>query len=70
MKKKIVAVVCALFFVVGAAGVGVAATKLKCTVDSVEEDKVTMTCDKADKLKEGDQLRISPPKKKAAVEGC
>jgi hypothetical protein len=67
--KKIVAGLCALFFVVSVAGVSVAA-KLKCTVDGVKGDKVTMTCEKADKLKEGDKLKISPPKKGAAVEGC
>ncbi len=67
--KKIVAVLCALFFVVSVAGVSVAA-KLKCTVDGVDGDKVTLTCEDADKLKEGDKLKISPPKKGAAVEGC
>ena len=67
--KKIVAGLCALFFVVSVAGVSVAA-KLKCTVDAVDGDKVTMTCEKADKLKAGDKLRISPPKKGAAIEGC
>ena len=69
MKKKIMSAVVALFFVVGIAGVGVAA-KLKCTVDSVDGDKVTMTCKKADKLKAGDKVKVSPPKKGAAVEGC
>lgn len=67
--KKIVAGFCALFFVVSVAGVSVAA-KLKCTVDGVDGDKVTMTCEKADKLKAGDKLKISPPKKGAAIEGC
>jgi hypothetical protein len=67
--KKIVAGLCALFFVVSVAGVSVAA-KLKCTVDGVDGDKVTLTCEDADKLKKGDKLKISPPKKGAAVEGC
>lgn len=67
--KKILAGLCALFFVVSVAGVSVAA-KLKCTVDTVEGEKVSMTCEKADKLKAGDKLKISPPKKGAAVEGC
>jgi len=67
--KKIVAGLCALFFVVSVAGVSVAA-KLRCTVDAVDGDKVTMTCKDADKLKAGDKLRISPPKKGAAIEGC
>ena len=67
--KKIVAGLCALFFVVSVAGISVAA-KLKCTVDSVEGEKVTMMCAKADKLKKGDKIKVSPPKKGAAVEGC
>ena len=67
--KKIVAGVCALFFVVSVAGVSVAA-KLKCTVDAVDGEKVTMMCKKADKLKAGDKVKVSPPKKGAAVEGC
>jgi hypothetical protein len=67
--KKIVAGLCALFFVVSVAGVSVAA-KLKCTVDEVDGEKVMLTCEKADKLKAGDKLKISPPKKGAAVEGC
>jgi len=67
--KKIVAGVCALFFVVSVAGISVAA-KLKCTVDGVDGQTVTMTCEKADKLKKGDKIKVSPPKKGAAVEGC
>ena len=67
--KKILAGLCALFFVASVAGVSVAA-KLKCTVDAVDGDKVTMTCKKADKLKAGDKIKVSPPKKGAAVEGC
>ena len=67
--KKIVAGLCALFFVVSVAGVSVAA-KLKCTVEGVEGETVTLNCEKADKLKKGDKLKISPPKKGAAVEGC
>lgn len=69
MKKRMLAAVFALFFVVGSAGAGFAA-KLKCTVDSVDGDKVTMTCKKADKLKAGDKVKVSPPKKGAAIEGC
>ena len=66
--KKIFAVACVLMFV-GAASTGFAA-KLKCEVTGVDGDTVTMTCEKADNLKEGDKLRITPPKKGAAVEGC
>ena len=67
--KKIVAGLCALFFVVSVAGVSVAA-KLKCTVEKIAGTKVTLDCAKADKLEEGDKIKISPPKKGAAVEGC
>jgi len=69
MKKRIMTALVALLFVVGAAGVGFAA-KVKCTVDSVEGEKVMMTCEDADKFKAGDKLRITAPKKGAAVEGC
>ena len=67
MKKGIVSVVLVLIFAVSAVAV---AAKLKCTVDSVEGDKVTMTCKKADKLKAGDKVKVSPPKGGSAIEGC
>lgn len=68
MKKRIMAAIVALFFIAGTAGVGFAA-RLKCTVEGVEGDKVTLTCEDADKLKAGDKLKISTPKK-GGVEGC
>ncbi len=68
MNKKMVAFAMALVFALSTAGLGFAA-KLKCTVDGVEGDKVTMTCDGADKLKAGDKIKVTPPKK-GAVEGC
>ncbi|HIP83463.1 MAG TPA: hypothetical protein EYH36_02120 [Desulfocapsa sulfexigens] len=67
MKKGIVSVVLVLTFAVSTVAV---AAKLKCTVDSVEGDKVTMTCKKADKLKAGDKVKVSPPKGGSAIEGC
>jgi len=70
MNKKIVAFAMAVVFSFCTAGLGFAA-KLKCTVDEVHEDgKVIMTCAKADKLKKGDKVKVSPAKKKGAVEGC
>ncbi len=69
MKKKIIAVAMVMAFALSTAGLGFAA-KLKCTVDGVDGDKVTMTCKKADKLSAGDKVKISLPKKKGAVEGC
>lgn len=68
MKKKIVCFALAMVFALSTAGIGFAA-KLKCTVDSVDGDKVTMTCKKADKLAPGDKIKVSPAKK-ATVEGC
>lgn len=68
MKMKIVAGALALIFALGTAGMSFAA-KAKCTVDSVDGDKVTMTCDDADKMKAGDKVKVSLPKK-GAIEGC
>lgn len=69
MNKKIVSLAIAVVFALSTAGLGFAA-KLKCTVDAVDGEKVTMTCPKADKLAPGDKIKVSPPKKKGAVEGC
>ncbi len=68
MNKAIVSVVLALTFAVST--VAIAAT-VKCTVDSVEGDKVTMTCKKADMLKAGDAVKVKAKKSgAAAIEGC
>lgn len=64
MKKMITVVMVAAFAL--SAGSAFAA-KIKCTVDSVEGEKVTMTCEKASKLKKGDKVTVSGKK---AVEGC
>jgi hypothetical protein len=70
MKKGIVSVLLALAFAVATVSVGMAA-KVKCTVDGVDGDKVTMTCKKADKLKAGDAVDVKvKAAKKAAIEGC
>lgn len=69
MNKKIASLALAVVFTLSTAGLGFAA-KLSCTVDSVDGDKVTMTCKKADKLAAGDKIKVSPPKKKGAIEGC
>jgi hypothetical protein len=68
MNKKIVILALAMVFALSTAGLGFAA-KLKCTVDEVKGKKVTMTCEKADKMKAGDKVKVSAAKK-AAVEGC
>lgn len=67
MKKGIVSVVLALTFAVST--VAVAGT-VKCTVDSVAGDTVTMTCKKASKLKAGDAVKVKASKKAGAIEGC
>lgn len=71
MNKKIMVSVLALAFLVSTAAVGFAA-KLKCTVTSVDGDKVTMECKKADKLKAGDKVSVKVKSSggSAAIEGC
>ncbi|MDR2550592.1 MAG: hypothetical protein LBD10_10390 [Desulfobulbus sp.] len=61
MKKVGVAVMVAAFVL--SAGAVFAA---KCTVDSVDGNKVTVTCDKVD-VKAGDTVTV---KAKKALEGC
>lgn len=52
-----------------ALSVGTAFAKTdKCVVDSVEGDKVTMTCE-GTKLKAGDKVKVKGDKGKA-IEGC
>ena len=68
MNKRIVSLVLAMVFTLSTAGLGFAA-KVKCTVDAVDGEKVTMTCEKADKMKAGDKVKVSTAKK-SAVEGC
>jgi len=64
MKKIVITLMAAAF----ALSVGTAfAAKVKCTVDSVEGETVTMTCKKADKLKVGDKVSV---KAKKQLEGC
>ncbi len=69
MKKKIVAFAMALVFAFCTAGLGFAA-KLKCTVDAVDGEKVTMTCEKAGQMAPGDEVKVTPAKKKGSIEGC
>lgn len=64
--KKIVAAMMVMAFVLSA-GV-VFAAKCAGTVDSIEGNKVTVTCDKADGLKAGDKVTVKSAKK--ALEGC
>ena len=68
MKKRFVSMALALIFALGAVGIGYAA-KVSCTVDSVEGNKVTLTCEGADKMKAGDKVKVVPSKG-GGVEGC
>jgi len=54
-------------FALSSAGLGMAKT-IKCTVDAVDGDKVTLTCD-GGKFKAGDKVKVKEGGKKA-VEGC
>ena len=47
----------------------VLAANVRCTVDSVEGDKVVVTCAKADTLKGGQKVVVKS-KKRVAYEGC
>jgi len=69
MKKGIIAFALALAMALGTAGASFAA-RVNCTVDSVEGDKVTMTCEKADKMKAGDKVKVSTASKGSGIEGC
>ena len=66
MKKLVIAAMVAAFVMSSSM---VMAAKVKCKVDSVDGDKVTMTCKKADSLKAGMKVTVKE-KKKAAYEGC
>ncbi len=66
MKKLVIVAMVAAFVMSSSI---VMAAKVKCTVDSVDGDTVTMTCKKADKLKAGDKVSVKAGGKKA-YEGC
>ena len=65
--KKLVTVVMVVAFALSSAGIVLAA---KCTVDSVDGNKVTMTCDDAGSMKAGDKVDVKAKKAKKALEGC
>ena len=68
MSKKLLTLALAVAFIASTATVSLAA-KIKCTVDTVEGDTVTMTCDKAGDLKAKDKVEVKIKKAKA-IEGC
>lgn len=66
--KKLVTAVMVVAFALSSAGVVFAA---KCTVDSVDGNKVTMTCDDASGMKAGDAVQVKAGKGgKKGYEGC
>ncbi len=65
--KKMMVVAVALVFALSA---GVVVAKVKCSVDSIEGDKVTLTCKKASKLNAGDKVVVKKAKAIKALEGC
>lgn len=68
--KKVLAAAFVLMFVATTASMSFAA-KVKCEVSEVKDDgMVVLKCEKPDKFKAGDKLKITPAKKGAAVEGC
>lgn len=66
--KKLVTAIMVVAFALSSAGL-VMAAKIKCTVDAVDGDKVTMTCEGADQLKAGDKVQVKGGGK-AMPEGC
>ncbi len=68
MNRKIVMLGMVVLFTLSSVSLGFA-KNIKCTVDSVEGEKVTMTCKDADKFKAGDEVKVKVKSKKA-VEGC
>jgi hypothetical protein len=66
--KKLVTAVMVVAFALSSAGM-VMAAKVKCTVDGVDGNKVTMTCDDASSLKAGDAVQVKAGGKKG-YEGC
>ncbi|MCB2180893.1 MAG: hypothetical protein KQH63_02570 [Desulfobulbaceae bacterium] len=67
--KKLMSTLLAIAFVMTSAASGLAASA-KCTVTSIEENKVILDCgSKADKFEAGSQVKIKSAKRKA-IEGC
>lgn len=66
MKKMLCAVLVAAFTLSASAAF---AAKSECTIDSIEGDKVTMTCKKADGFAAGETATLNTKKKKE-IAGC
>ena len=68
MSKKLLTLALAVAFIASTATVSLAA-KIKCTVDSITDNTVTMTCEGAGDLKAGDKVEVKAKSAKK-VEGC
>ncbi len=68
MNRKAKITILTLIISISVAGAVIAGT-VKCVIDSIDGETVTMTCKKSDKLKEGQKVKVKPVKKKA-IEGC
>jgi len=69
MKKKVLALSLAVAFTAVATGVAYSFT---CKVTAIEGTKVTLECKEkyVKKLEVGKKAKVSPKKKRKAVEGC
>ena len=69
MKTRITTAIMAIIFALSTAMMANAAT-ITCTVDTIEDGKVTLECgDKSKKLKLGEKVKVRTAKKNM-VEGC
>lgn len=66
--KKLVTALMVATFALSVAGFAMAGY-VKCTVDSVSGNTVTMTCKKANKLKAGQKVKVKAAAKRV-LEGC
>lgn len=66
--KKLVTVLMVAAFTLSVAGFAMA-REVRCTVNSVSGNTVTMTCKRADRLKAGDKVKVKISVKRA-LEGC
>ena len=70
MKKRMLSLALAATFVVGTAGIGLAASTTKCTVKSVNGNTVTMQCEDASSMHAGSKVKVKTEKQRRMIEGC
>ena len=70
MKKKIIALLSSLAFI-AALTTGAAATSLTCSVESIENRNVLLSCGKlADKLKVGEKVKVRTRSKRQPLKSA